>query len=667
MKNITILILSIILSMSLYNCGGRGKPVSGSAWKFDSTFNEFVGRNLPKAKSLVDSLEKTSQDSVTQYLAKTYRAICFLAEYQLDSVHIICDRAEKFFTSDRHFNKEQYRVAMKNICTSKGIAYSYSRDVDSATKYFEAAIRYEELRNLPQAYLNLADNLNQNGRHVEAAEWYRRTMQINDSVGNVIRDDFIFAGLAMSYMDISAFDEAEKYLNKAKDNLSMMSCYDKYILYNNYGNLYYYQRKYEKARGNFIEAYNNIVKSGSSALERSVPLFNLAEIYILQHKADSAEMCIDTIGDIIAGTEAPVFRQHLKTLKMALATERNNLPLAAQTIESFSENILTPELDRIRNRYLQIYYEKAGLFKEAYVIAKSNYNITDSINRTKDKVKIDDIYIRYKQDTMLINKQNQLVVKDEQLRRSRTFWFSTAIILVLLIVVIFYNSRRQRDKIIARHIQKISKMRVENIRNCLSPHFMFNVINHEIATYEEDDPHRKNLLSLSKILRRCVELSSQMTVTLAEEIDFVDAYIQLECSQWCDDFSYNLKLSEGIDVNSVIIPSMFLQIPVENAIKHGFSGCGMNRRLDIEIIKEVNGIRLVVINNGMAYKPQMITSGTGTGMKVIYQTIAFLNSFNVSKIEVLIRANKSAEGKEEGARLEIFIPSNFNYQTIQTE
>jgi hypothetical protein len=87
----------------------------------------------------------------------------------------------------------------------------------------------------------------------------------------------------------------------------------------------------------------------------------------------------------------------------------------------------------------------------------------------------------------------------------------------------------------------------------------------------------------------------------------------------------------------------------------------------IEISKKEKGILLVVRNNGIKYMPQMVTSGTGTGLKVIYQTIAFLNSRNVNKIELFISTNKSEEGVEEGAKVEILIPNNYNYQAIQTE
>lgn len=92
MKNILGLIFLAILSLSLYNCSGRGASQNLPAKGFDSVFNNIIVSNLPKARLLVDSLEQSSADSMSQCLAETYRAICNLAEYKLDSVHLICDR-----------------------------------------------------------------------------------------------------------------------------------------------------------------------------------------------------------------------------------------------------------------------------------------------------------------------------------------------------------------------------------------------------------------------------------------------------------------------------------------------------------------------------------------------------------------------------------------------
>ena len=68
---------------------------------------------------------------------------------------------------------------------------------------------------------------------------------------------------------------------------------------------------------------------------------------------------------------------------------------------------------------------------------------------------------------------------------------------------------------------------MENIRNRLSPHFMLNLLNQEIQTVEQEN-QRDKLYLFARLLRRNLEISEQNRITLTEELDFVDSYIQLE-------------------------------------------------------------------------------------------------------------------------------------------
>lgn len=226
--------------------------------------------------------------------------------------------------------------------------------------------------------------------------------------------------------------------------------------------------------------------------------------------------------------------------------------------------------------------------------------------------------------------------------------------------------RRQRQQMIERHIENIGKMRMENIRNCLSPHFTFNVLNHVISQYDENDPNRIRMMNLVKILRRCVEVSSQMTVSLSEEIDFVKTYVSLQCAQWKDDeFTFRCHIDDDIDSHSVVIPSMFIQIPVENAIKHGLRGIEGHRELNISIRSGNNGVNVEITNNGIGYKPKVMTSDTGKGMQVIYQTIMLLNRRNTEHIRFNIGQLNPENIGQEGTKVEIFFPSTFDFTRFE--
>ena len=114
----------------------------------------------------------------------------------------------------------------------------------------------------------------------------------------------------------------------------------------------------------------------------------------------------------------------------------------------------------------------------------------------------------------------------------------------------------------------ITDLRLENVRNGISHHFIFNVLNREMNLHKGEE-ESQNLIGLTKLIRRNLELTDCLAVSLADELEFVDTYVGLEKESLGKDFDYQLDLDCKIDLKTVKVPSMLLQIPVENAIKHG--------------------------------------------------------------------------------------------------
>ena len=111
---------------------------------------------------------------------------------------------------------------------------------------------------------------------------------------------------------------------------------------------------------------------------------------------------------------------------------------------------------------------------------------------------------------MLVLRQTQFVV------------FAVAVVSILTAVFLYLYSKKKRALLLARNHRTVSTLRLENIRNRLSPHFIFNVLNREMA--ERNVEEKQELSSLVKLMLRNLELAEQLCVTLAEELDFVKTY-----------------------------------------------------------------------------------------------------------------------------------------------
>lgn len=211
-----------------------------------------------------------------------------------------------------------------------------------------------------------------------------------------------------------------------------------------------------------------------------------------------------------------------------------------------------------------------------------------------------------------------------------------------------------------RYIGQITSLRIGNIRNRISPHFMFNVLNNEMQNLDEEKKNR--LYTLAHLLRKSLEMADQLSILLSNEIDFAKAYIELSKQRVGKNFICMWDISPMIDLETTKIIPMMMQIPIENAIKHGLSQLEGEKKLTIRIIREGQGIRIFVIDNGRGYHPdrESSTSGTGTGLKVLNQTMQILNERNIQKITFTIN-NIDTPG-ETGTNVDIFIPDHFKFE-----
>jgi two-component system, LytTR family, sensor kinase len=111
--------------------------------------------------------------------------------------------------------------------------------------------------------------------------------------------------------------------------------------------------------------------------------------------------------------------------------------------------------------------------------------------------------------------------------------------------------------------------RIEALANQISPHFLFNTLA-SISSLIRTQPAtaRMLIIKLSGLLRRLMR-SSDHFVTLREELESIDEYLDIEVVR----FGPQLRVDKQISAETldIIVPSMILQPLVENSIKHGLA------------------------------------------------------------------------------------------------
>jgi LytS/YehU family sensor histidine kinase len=161
------------------------------------------------------------------------------------------------------------------------------------------------------------------------------------------------------------------------------------------------------------------------------------------------------------------------------------------------------------------------------------------------------------------------------------------------------------------------------------------------------------------LIRKSLINTEKLAITLTDEIDFVKSFIELQKLRMDNDLAVEWNIEKGIDY-SLFVPGMILQIPVENAIKHWLAPKKDNRLLQIDIAVMSCFLQLTIADNGIGLQQgSSPTHGTGTGLKVLTNTIYLLNQSNEKKMkhEILNRDDE----RKPGTKVTVRIQLQYNY------
>ncbi len=194
----------------------------------------------------------------------------------------------------------------------------------------------------------------------------------------------------------------------------------------------------------------------------------------------------------------------------------------------------------------------------------------------------------------------------------KPFWLSwwfllLMIVLALLIIVIIFKYRmnKQRMELEEKQARKqleneLNLSRLHALQSQMNPHFMYNALNsiqHFIFT---NDKRASNhfLGKFADLMRLVMQQSSQETISLKEELETLEIYLELEKMRLDDAFTYVFKVHESLDSSRVVVPPMIIQPYLENAIKHGFMGLKRKGFLHIHFQQIEDFLEVCIEDNG---------------------------------------------------------------------
>jgi len=174
----------------------------------------------------------------------------------------------------------------------------------------------------------------------------------------------------------------------------------------------------------------------------------------------------------------------------------------------------------------------------------------------------------------------------------------------------------------------LMESRLDALASQINPHFLFNTLT-SISSLIRSQPEtaRTLIVKLSGLLRRLLR-SQEHFVTLREELEAMDEYLDIESIR----FGSQLRIDKQIDPSmlDLVVPSMMLQPLVENSIKHGLSHKLGEGRITIRSFREGPHAIVDVIDNGIGIPSATAerVKGTGIGLRNVNERLRVIYGAN---------------------------------------
>jgi two-component system, LytTR family, sensor kinase len=205
-----------------------------------------------------------------------------------------------------------------------------------------------------------------------------------------------------------------------------------------------------------------------------------------------------------------------------------------------------------------------------------------------------------------------------------------ALILYAVILAVTYvlDSRtkaaaQQTDT--ARLNEQLSYAQLNALQRQIEPHFIFNTLNSISGLVRENknDAAVSMIVALSDFLRRVASSTNEAQVRLAQEVEFLEKYMQIQEVRFAGRLTLDLQVPA--ELRKARVPSLILQPLAENAIKHGIAKRAQGGAVRIAASRSDGTLHLMVYNDGplldregRAVKDGIGLSNLRTRLKLLY-------------------------------------------------
>ncbi|MBU1555451.1 MAG: histidine kinase [Gammaproteobacteria bacterium] len=233
--------------------------------------------------------------------------------------------------------------------------------------------------------------------------------------------------------------------------------------------------------------------------------------------------------------------------------------------------------------------------------------------------------------------QTQGVLNWQALQASMALWISYSAwhmdFLVFMSVISAgyawsYFKRAHSEEAHREALQRqLVQLELQSLRSQLNPHFLFNTLNTIAGLIRLDNKNSaiKALTELSAMLRKVLENQSNQMISLAEEMEFIQSYLNIQSMRFGDKLQLQIDVAPQCLVQEV--PFMLLQPLVENAVQHGVQQETEQNLLQLHIGCDDGMLQIRLVNRVAEHESH---HGFGIGLSNCHERLKRLYSQNYS-------------------------------------
>jgi tetratricopeptide (TPR) repeat protein len=530
-------------------------------------------------------------------------------------------------------------------------------------------------------YVELANELDKKGDYAKAEDYLKRALSIYQKQKNKDK-------IASTTRSIAQIQEKQKKFKEAIYNYQSASEEAVDVGYSrvNSNDASRLQNTSPKAQAEYLD-------SNIKILEKEGKMDDAAEVYkqkaVVDLKSENKEMAIENYEKAIAvSKDKPEEVLKLKSEISKVYASENKLDKAIEITKntiSEAEKIgsVSQQIEQ-QQTLADLYFKDENqddaivLLEETYTLALKNGRtfdakkamlaLSDFYRKKGNQAKAIELYDQFLNDfDRMIQADSSLVdakifqvteekimqlekeraLKDELITKKNKFNYVLIGSVILMLILLGLIA-----KALFSIKTKNKKIALQSLRREMNPHFIFNSLNsvNQFIAQNNELEANKYLTSYSNLMRNMMETSNKDFISLANELEQIKKYLDLEHLRFQDKFDYELVVDEKLDSDAILVPNMLIQPHLENAIWHGLRYRETIGKLKVSFTEENQLIKVSIEDDGIGVeksrelKTQNQKVHASRGLNNVEERINLLNDLYHQQISYSISTGTDGNG-----------------------